>query len=216
MKWWYHYTPWNAETVKRLIVNDSLAHSISKASKRWQSHHENQAPSVTPLFCSRIASNASDVIFISEAKRSALRGLKQAVSEYNWTPKWKHKYRIISDVFTQYSSKHKKRTCPSGQVPFHIISEWYLLFYSSLGGGQYWAKYADYQLITKGLVNILNAFFAHSAHSASWHWFLTRIVFSYVITSIISLSSFLGVKLYLDNIISCLYSLWTTSLIANR
>ena len=28
-------------------------------------------------------------------------------------------------------------------------------------------KYADYQLITKGLVNILNAFFAHSAHSAS-------------------------------------------------
>ena len=28
-------------------------------------------------------------------------------------------------------------------------------------------RLSDYQLITKGLVNILNAFFAHSAHSAS-------------------------------------------------
>ena len=122
------------------------------------------------------------------------------------------------------TSVDKKQRLPRKPLLRHsLLISWGIILFclvlvlqSALGGGQYWAKYADYQLITKGLVNILNAFFAHSAHSASWHWFLTRIVFSYVITSIISLSSFLGVKLYLDNIISCLYSLWTTSLIANR
>ena len=117
-----------------------------------------------------------------------------------------------------FSRETKMQVLDNKALAFLSISKLWKLFTfeSALRGGQYWAKCADYQLITKGLVNILNAFFAHSAHSASWHWFLTRIVFSYVITSIISLSSFLGVKLYLDNIISCLYSLWTTSLIANR
>ena len=38
-----------------------------------------------------------------------------------------------------------KGTCPSGQVPLLIISEWYLLLYGSLGGDQTCDRYAEWR-----------------------------------------------------------------------